>query len=537
MNIKGIALAGLGGLLLVWLLLTFGTARPAPTPSPADIEREAISLQTVRIEATATAVAIANATAEDASQQGLRTSVSEFWLVLLIVAPIVGGGLLAWRYVNGHRREMELVYPSAQGLLPVSRRALLAGAYDHMVQGGMAGYHTAQIEGARRPIPAHTYSPTITVQGAKPGKLDEALAIAAPVVAGIVPDFDTMLDAGLYGKDKPLILGYEGDVPLIGDWKDLYSAMILGLSGSGKSTTMRYLAASAALKGAKLAIVDWHINAGEESTAASLAELRPAFLVQPPATVAGMLDTIKLVQSILDRRVQGDPDRSPIVFLVGEYAAMIARGGELGMALAALLEAILIQGRKVNVIALCATQNPKASRSGGTEVSKTFTSYYIHRTRRSYANMVVEDSDDSRLVADLGPGQALLGRTNGENIVISIPNTPASVMRRVGQLLLAAPATTDSPSSAVTSVLADALDGEPAGALDSEPAFRHEAREVNVIRLYLAGSSLNDICAEVYSTVDDKGKRKPVTGDAKMKALTEINAIIRDALARGGPQQ
>jgi hypothetical protein len=440
------------------------------------------------------------------------------------------GAAVLWRYVNGHRREVELIYPSAQGLLPVSRAALLAGNYDRMTAGAMAGYHTAQIEGARRQIPAHTYSPTITVQGVKPGRADEALTIAAPVIAGVVPDFDAMLDAGLVGRGRPLILGYAGGQALTGDWKDLYSAMVLGLSGSGKSTTMRYLAASAALRGAKLAIVDYHINAGEESTAASLAELRPAFLVQPPTDFAGMLDTIRLVQSILDKRVQGDPDRSPIVFLVDEYAAIIARGDELGKALAVLLESILIQGRKVNVIALCATQNPKASRTGGTEVSKTFTSYYIHRTRRSYANIVVEDGDDSRLVADLEPGQALLGRTNGENIVVSIPNTPATVMTRVSQLLLAAPPVMDLPTRAMPTAPA----GAPATELEGELAFKHEARQMRVLQLYLAGASHNEIVAEVYSQVDDNGKRKPPTGDSKMRALAEINTIIRAALSRGG---
>jgi hypothetical protein len=311
---------------------------------------------------------------------------------------------------------------------------------------------------------------------------------------------------------------------------------VLGLSGSGKSTTMRYLAASAALRGAKLAIVDYHINAGEESTAASLAELRPAFLVQPPTDFAGMLDTIKLVQSILDRRVQGDPDRSPIVFLVDEYAAIIARGDELGKALAVLLESILIQGRKVNVIALCATQNPKASRTGGTEVSKTFTSYYIHRTRRSYANIVVEDGDDSRLVADLEPGQALLGRTNGDNIVVSIPNTPARVMTRVSQLLLAAPQVMGAPTTTMPVNPATEPEAEPDTQPAAQPAPTHEPRETLILRLYLDGYGHNEIVTQVFSRTDDKGNRIEPSGNNRKAALAEVNAVIREALTRRGVQ-
>ncbi len=160
MNLKGMIIAALLGVVAVWVILTFGISHPAPVETAAQIEEQAIALQTARTEATATVVAIAGVEADNASQQGLRSAVNAAWLVLPIVALIAGGTLLAWRYVNRHRREVEIVYPNQQGLMPVSRRALLAGDHDRMAAASLAGYHTAQIEAARRQIPSQHYSPT-----------------------------------------------------------------------------------------------------------------------------------------------------------------------------------------------------------------------------------------------------------------------------------------------------------------------------------------------------------------------------------------
>jgi hypothetical protein len=91
MKARGVILAGLGGVLLVWLLLMFEINHLAPAETAAQIEQEAIQLQVAQTQATATAVAIANATAQDAAQQPLRSVVRDVWLVLPILCPLDSG--------------------------------------------------------------------------------------------------------------------------------------------------------------------------------------------------------------------------------------------------------------------------------------------------------------------------------------------------------------------------------------------------------------------------------------------------------------
>jgi len=508
--------------------------------------QQPVNYAAMQVTANATATAVARAAEEQAATAPARMTAGILWQLIPPLALLTMLVLAAvWLLDYYRQRRTPLVLADNRGMYPVSRHALAAGRYDPLIAATAAGYHGAQIEAARRPVVAtspHTLTYSPTMQAVKGG---QAVAELPALVAGSsdVPTFADLLQSGRIGAGQPLLLGYADGQPLSGGWKDLYSALLVGLSGSGKSTTLRFLACQSVLAGARLVVIDPHLAAGDESLAASIAPLAPAYLVAPPTTPAGMVDAIKLVHGILQQRLDGDKDRTPVIALVDEYTALITRSG-VGDALAALLEAILQEGRKVNVIALAACQVPKGTRTGGTEVRDSFTSTYVHRTRRVFARMVTDDADDARAASDLPTGSALLRRTNGETMIVNIPNTTARDVEEVGKLLaLPAPATLDlarvagSPLARFVNgrVALSALEGDgepatqPAAQLATEPATQPAAtpdpRAERVKQMFLAGCSQNEIVQEVW------GAGRKLTGQPKMVAHEELNTILRGLLS------
>jgi ABC-type glutathione transport system ATPase component len=101
------------------------------------------------------------------------------------------------------------------------------------------------------------------------------------------------------------LLGFDAETatPIEGTWKDLYSSAIAGVSGSGKTTTVRFLAAQSALHAARWVLLDPHADAGDDSLAGTLQPLASTFLCAPAIQPRAMLESVKLVADELDRRL------------------------------------------------------------------------------------------------------------------------------------------------------------------------------------------------------------------------------------------
>jgi integrase len=100
-----------------------------------------------------------------------------------------------------------------------------------------------------------------------------------------VPTFGQMLDHGLIGPGRPLILGYHAETgaPLTGSWKDLYSCGIGAQQGAGKTWLLAFLLAQSAAAGGRLIICDLHAG-DDESLANRIGALAPAFMMDIAST-------------------------------------------------------------------------------------------------------------------------------------------------------------------------------------------------------------------------------------------------------------
>jgi hypothetical protein len=388
----------------------------------------------------------------------------------------------------------------------------------------------AAIEVARRPlVPAHlNYAPHYASR-------NDLAALGQPLLpppsADSAPTFAQLLDGGRVGRDNPLLLGFDAETgqELAGTWKDLYSAAIAGVSGSGKTTTVRFLAAQSALHGARWVLLDPHADTGDDSLAGTLAPLSSTFLCAPATNARAMLSSVQLVAETLDRRLHNtSSERWPLVLAADEFTSLMR--GELAEPLAALIERIAQEGRKVLVFALVSGQVWTAERTGGSALRDSLASCYVHRMKRRQANHLLQLGDELPETLTLATGHALLYRTSGELVEVTIPNTTSADVERVANLLGSgqAPArptllpkvgqksASDMPSDMPGVCQSDAQ----ANLAYSAPA---SAEALRVAQLFQNGMDLAAIVLELRGVRSSEGKRYQV-------ALSEVQALLRAGL-------
>jgi len=239
-----------------------------------------------------------------------------------------------------------------------------------------------------------------------------------------VPSMAQLLASGQVAatdRDAPLLLGFDDQAhPVAGSWLSLYSTAIGGVSGSGKSSTLSFLAAQAVCRGAKLILLDPHA-AAQESTAQRLAPLADLMLVQPAESPREIKQTLDLVQTELDQRRSTGVVGQPWVIIADEFSAL--QRGDLALPVSKVFEGLGQEGRKLALYGLASGQVWTASRSGGSELRDSLASAFIHRMRaaqvRYMTGLLAEHVPPD--VYSLPPGTCYLLDTTGHTNRLRIP--------------------------------------------------------------------------------------------------------------------
>lgn len=411
-----------GAMALIVALAFAGAAVASGDRSAADYARERAAIAALERQ-DALAVTL----------QPLDLVMAAAWRVVpLVILAGVAAYLVALAIahvarVRGERR------PSEQGLLPV--RA------DQLYQVGpaaLAAYHGARLAEAQRPqvpqVPAHL---VITNPPPAPPLAGPVAPPEPPPAPPALPTFAKLLEGGKLGPGNPLLLGYDRTTgaAVEGSWLDLYSCAVGGLSGSGKSWTAAFLAAQAALHGARLVILDPHAD-NPESLASRLAPMRPRFVCEVADTPKTMLASVNLVTSELQRRTTGGRGE-PWLFLADEFSAL--QRGELAEPLANLVEALGQEGRKLGLYGMVCGQVWTATRAGGSELRDSLASAYVHRLRPSQARMLtgLTSADLPADLLTLPAGSCYLLSTSGELRPLVIPQMRPEDIAQVAQLAAA----------------------------------------------------------------------------------------------------
>jgi hypothetical protein len=516
--------AGLAGLALAAVVLLAGARAAQPTEAQRWAEQQQIELQ------------IEQARADAARWRAFWDLAVPVGGALLVLVVLTGGAIAVDAYIQ---RRRPLVW-MAGGAAPVAWQQVIDGQALPLQQAAIAGHYTAAA--ARSGPHSLHYAPHQVYQNrSEGGQIVDAppLALAAPA-----PTFAALLSQGTIGPGRPLITGYSDGQPITAALADWRSGAVAGLPGSGKTTTQRFIAAQAALQGARLVILDPHMHKGADSLAGTLAPLAPAFLCDPAEHPRDMLHALHLVDDIMRARLAGAPVDFPLFVFVDEFTSLMGRS-DLAGPLATLIEAIAQEGRASLVQGVVSGQIWTADRAGGSALRDSLASTYVHRLKPGQARVLLP-AEDARRVPTLPTGAAVLWRADGSIADVVIPLTTGADMAAVGKLLPAGEATpggyqvaTDwlpAPAAPETGARAPVDPSGTNAAPDvanvahvATPAAPAEA--ARAVRLFLAGKDPAEIVPLLRQTKDGR----PITsrmGGAYQNALDEVLTMIRDELLR-----
>ncbi len=455
----------------------------------------------------------------------LQRAVQAAWLLFVAAVPLVALGVALDAYTQ---RRRPLIAPDARGLLPISRESITAVRFqqqhlDRALLNAFEQFHATQQIAAARPMLPERLNLTITAPARSHGTNEQlAHPAAEPTPPPSVPTFRDLLDNGTIHRDGKLILGYDAETgqAISGTWLDLMYAAVAGAMRSGKSSTMRFFACQAALHGAWFIVVDPHLETDPENSLAwSLRPLEPLMLCKPVARPADVLAAARLFRSTMERRVHGDADRTPILYLNDEWTACM-RDPQIAAELALIGETGATEWRKVGGFAMFGGQSWNADRSGGTPFRNALASAYCHRIKRPEAMKLLQLGSDTPATHDLQPGQAWYMRADGSLTLVQMPLCTADDVGHVAALLLPRrhPTTIDIPPA-----LPDVADVGATEAADQTPLRGHQKaldpRMTRVRDLVRAETPTKDILREVWG-IQSTG------GDKYARAAAELRAII-----------
>jgi hypothetical protein len=242
-------------------------------------------------------------------------------------------------------------------------------------------------------------------------------SLPAPVMT-----FRELLRAGIVQKalaEGQMVLGYVNGQLRYGSWFDLYSCGIGGVSGSGKTTTVRFLLFQAILATGKFVMIDPHIGDPEESLAAQFQMFTNIHALPPcddePGKVA---KRIRYMFKEYTRRKAKGIKGPALVFVLDEFNEMIRRlPDELRKELADLLLTIAQGGRKFGIFAMIIGQrwseNDLGGKNYGAAIRSSLASVLAHRfTDEDQAKKLIGSKNGAKCL-DLEQGHYFFRDTQG----------------------------------------------------------------------------------------------------------------------------
>jgi hypothetical protein len=438
---------------------------------------------------------------------------------LLVILGVIFTAVMVARYAAMSlvdvRRKNTFVLPDENGLLPVAERLLADPVF------AMRALEVHHAKAQQVPSSFH-YS-------VKGGPAAEVLALPEATQAAIQPETFWQLWQAKKLPDNGFLLGYslEDGQPVTANWLDLYSTLVGGNSGSGKSTMTRSLLAQVAMQQGQFVVVDPHCWAGEESLSYSLAPLSSHMPIAMPTNESEMVDALNYVYEFANRRLAGDDQsRTPFVLVVDELPALM--DSDIADTLTRTLRKVVREARKVGVYALCCGQQFHSD-FFPTTVRNGFVSFFGYQMR----------TDDARMMA---------GSTVHR---LAVPNCTMQDLDLVASHVFTPKAGAQLSKNATTPVISGSGSGSGSGstigsgsgsdrladtylerhfpksrtATELVAELENEERTSRAISMFLSGTSNTEIVATLW---DAK------TGDKKMRALQELNSILRSHMLKLG---
>jgi hypothetical protein len=226
-----------------------------------------------------------------------------------------------------------------------------------------------------------------------------------------------------------MVLGFANGELRYGTWKDFNSAGIGGVSGSGKTTTIRFLLFQTVLLKGRFIMIDPHIEDQEESLAAQFRVFKQSHVFPPcDDNASAVTKRVRwLMKEYLRRKEQGIKG-PPIILVLDELNALIRRmSPELRKELTDLLLTLAQEGRKFGLFALLIAQRWSEQDQGGkpygAAIRSSLSSMLAHRfIDEEQAKKLIGSKNGPRCL-ELEKGHYLFRDTEGHLAEIVTPFT------------------------------------------------------------------------------------------------------------------
>jgi hypothetical protein len=222
-----------------------------------------------------------------------------------------------------------------------------------------------------------------------------------PEHAGVSADFSSIL--AMMVPQGELFFGVlqESRTYLRGTLDDLLSTMVLGESGSGKTSWLRALMVQLLLTfQTSFLIFDPH-RKNKESLAKTAYPLTTLQNVDIVTAASDVRDACQKGYQELERRLnQEDAEEPPYVIVIDELSCWMK--GKYKNSLAFLMEKIAGEGRKVNMYLLCSSTSSLTTRTGNdSAVRDALVSSFVFRCKKNVARYLLQDGEDAKQVSQI----------------------------------------------------------------------------------------------------------------------------------------
>ena len=164
------------------------------------------------------------------------------------------------------------------------------------------------------------------------------------------------------------------------EWDTFAICAVAGVSGSGKTSTTRFILAQLAMNNIGLIVGDQHGELSRNNLASTIGALENAFILPIARNHAEIMKSIKYVNTLMEERIAGNGDTRRVALVIDEVAAFFMRCTREELTLIAnMFLKLANEARKFDIRVFLLSQSWKSDFIGSRSIRSSITHVIFHR--------------------------------------------------------------------------------------------------------------------------------------------------------------
>lgn len=164
------------------------------------------------------------------------------------------------------------------------------------------------------------------------------------------------------------------------EWDTFAICAVAGVSGSGKTSTTRFILAQLAMNNIGLIVGDQHGELNRNNLASTIGSLEKSFILPIARNHAEIMESIKYVNKLMEDRIAGNGDTRRVALVIDEVAAFFMRCTREELTLIAnMFLKLANEARKFDIRVFLLSQSWKSDFIGSRSIRSSITHVIFHR--------------------------------------------------------------------------------------------------------------------------------------------------------------